>query len=58
LIKKIALNKEALSEKSDLEEQMIYLKGSLVELKVKTDRLEEEKKKLIEISIEDKIDLE
>jgi hypothetical protein len=37
---------------------MIYLKGSLVELKVKTERLEEEKKKLIEISIEDKIELE
>jgi len=41
-----------------LEGQIIFLKGNLVELKVKTERLEEEKKRLIEISIEDKISLE
>jgi hypothetical protein len=58
LMKKIALMKESLSEKPKLEGELIFLKENLVEVKVKAERLEEEKKRLIEISIEDKIALE
>ena len=50
--------REELSEKVEFEHQLEFIKGSAVDLQMKTDKLEEEKKKLIEISIEDKLELE
>ena len=52
------LLREELSEKVELEHQLDFIKSSAVDLQMKNDKLEEEKKKLIEISIEDKLELE
>lgn len=41
-----------------MKEEVKYLKQSLIDLKSKNEDLEEERKKLIEISIEDKMALE
>jgi hypothetical protein len=43
--------------KSSIQEQVDYLKTYLIESKHKIEMLEEEKRKLIEISIEDKMNL-
>jgi uncharacterized coiled-coil protein SlyX len=47
-----------MAEKAELEQQLQFLKGNIVQLQMKCDKADEEKKKLIEISIEDKLELE
>ena len=56
--KKNILLKEGLSQKAEIEQQLQFIKTSAVDFQMRADKLEDEKKKLIEISIEDKLSME
>ena len=58
LRKKVALIKEAAQEKESIGHELALLKEKLATTQLERDRLEDEKKKIIEISIEDKMSLE
>jgi hypothetical protein len=50
--------KETVADRAHIQEEVAFLKAHLTDVKLLTDRLEAEKSKLIQMSVEEKLNLE